>query len=267
MEQQGSKWRLIQSAMQPKWFDWWPGVFKQSPNWQLVHRTYRIVTKTSKLANKLKDALVRLSHEWSRSSTATFRLQAASLHQANVDWMSSCLYSTRWIVIGWASRLVVGCSYVGVFPGVFPYGRHPRFWDFDPVVPVDVVRVEADLDRFLDLASVPVWVSVNALDIVPAGAMSGRIGEFRYRRGLTAHETYISLVLLHPLLQWSSCLPDVYSVTLAARDPVYHPMKFLVLSRQKWLDFIFNIEPWTIHLERLSLQESMFDLSIIILLM
>ena len=82
--------------------------------------------------------------------TATFRLQAASLHEANVDWMSSCLYSTRWIVIGRASRPVVGCSYVGVFPGVFPYGRHPRFRDFDPVVPVDVVRVEADLDRFLD---------------------------------------------------------------------------------------------------------------------
>ena len=118
--------------------------------------------------------------------TATFRLQAASLHQANVDWMSSCLYSTRWIVIGRASRPVVGCSYVGVFPGVFPYGRHPRFRDFDPVVPVDVVRMEADLDRFLDSASVPVWISVNALDIVPAGAMSGRIGVFRYRRGLTA---------------------------------------------------------------------------------
>ena len=30
--------------------------------------------------------------------TATFRLQAASLHQATVDWMSSGLYSTRWIV-------------------------------------------------------------------------------------------------------------------------------------------------------------------------
>ena len=87
---------------------------------------------------------------------ATFRLQAASLHQANVDWMSSCLYSTRCIVIRRASRPVVGCSYVGVFPGVFPYGRHPRFRDFDPVVPVDVVRVEADLDRFLDSASVPV---------------------------------------------------------------------------------------------------------------
>ena len=43
--------------------------------------------------------------------TATFRLQAASLHQANVDWMSSCLYSTRWIVIGLASRPVVGCSH------------------------------------------------------------------------------------------------------------------------------------------------------------
>ena len=93
--------------------------------------------------------------------TATFRLQAASLHQANVDWMSSCLYSTHWIVIGRASRPAVGCSYVGVFPGVFPYGRHPRFRDFDPVGPVDVVRVEADLDRFLDSASGPVWISVN----------------------------------------------------------------------------------------------------------
>ena len=156
--------------------------------------------------------------------TATFRLQAASLHQANVDWMSSCLYSTRWIVIGRASRPVVGCSYVGALPGVFPYGRHPRFRDFDPVVPVDVLRVEADLDRFLDSSSVPVWISVNALDIVPAGAMSGGIGVFRYRRGLTARKAYVSLVLLHPLLHWSSRLPDVYSVALAARDPVYHPI-------------------------------------------
>ena len=119
---------------------------------------------------------------------------------------------------------MVGCSHVGVFPGVFPYGQHSRFRDFDPVVPVDVFRVEADLDRFLDSASVPVWVSVNALDIVPAGAMSGRIGVFRYRRGLKAREAYVSLVLLHPHLHWSSCLPDVYRVALAARDPVYHPI-------------------------------------------
>ena len=154
--------------------------------------------------------------------TATFRLQAASLHQANVDWMSSCLYSTRWIVIGRASRPVVGCSYVGVFPGVFPYGRHPHFRDFDPVVPADVVRVEADLNRFLDSESVPVWISVNALDIVPARI--GRIGGFRYRRSLTAREAYVSLVLLHPLLHWSSHPPYVYSVALAARDPVYHPI-------------------------------------------
>ena len=69
--------------------------------------------------------------------------------------MLSCSYSTRWVVIGWASRPAVGCSYVGVFPGLFPYGRHPRFRDFDPVVPVDV-RVEVDLDRFLDSASVSV---------------------------------------------------------------------------------------------------------------
>ena len=136
--------------------------------------------------------------------TATFRLQAASLHQANVDWMSSCLHSTRWIVIGRASRPVVGCPYIGALPGVFLYGRHPRFRDFDPVVPVDVVRVEADLDHLLDSASVPVWISVNALDIVPAGAMSGGIGVFRYRRGLTARKGYVSLVLLHPLLHWSS---------------------------------------------------------------
>ena len=26
----------LQSLMQPKWFNWWPEVFKQSPNWRLV---------------------------------------------------------------------------------------------------------------------------------------------------------------------------------------------------------------------------------------
>ena len=135
---------------------------------------------------------------------------------------------------------MVGCTYVGVFPGVFQYGRHPRFRDFDPVVPVDVVRVDADLDRFLDSASVSVWISVNALDIVPAGAMCGRIGVFRYRRGLTACEAYVSLVLLHPLLHWSSCLPDVYSVALAARDPVYHPISS---SGRDWVLRPYQVVP------------------------
>ena len=111
--------------------------------------------------------------------TATFRLRAASLHQANVDLMSCCLCCTRWMVIGRASRPSIGCSYVGVFPGVFPYSRHPRFRDFDPVVPVDVVRVEADLDRFLDSANVPMWISVNALDMMKtSSSQSKRRGRY-----------------------------------------------------------------------------------------
>ena len=100
--------------------------------------------------------------------------------------MLSCLYSTRWMVIGRASRPAVGCSIVGVFPGVFPYSRHPRFRDFDPVVPVDVVSVEADLNR-LDLgsASVPVWFPVNALDIVPTGAMTAEVWQRARRTSLS----------------------------------------------------------------------------------
>ena len=78
------------------------------------------------------------------------------------------------------------------------------------------------------------------LDIVPAGAMSGRIGVFRYRRGLTAREAYVSLVLLHPLLHWSSCLPDVYSVALAARDPVYHPISS---SGRDWVFRPYQVVP------------------------
>ena len=89
------------------------------------------------------------------------------------------------MMFGRVSRLAVGCSFVGVFPGMFPYGQHPRFRDFNPVVPVDVVRVEADLDYLLDSASVPVWISVNVLDIIPTRAMSGRVVMFHYRRGLT----------------------------------------------------------------------------------
>ena len=49
--------------------------------------------------------------------------------------------------------------------------------------------------------------------------MSGRIGVFRYRRGLRAREAYVSLVLLHPLLHWSSCLPDVYTRTGSCIPP------------------------------------------------
>ena len=71
--------------------------------------------------------LVRLSHEWSRSDDRD--VSTASCKSSSGE----CRLDVELLIWhpldrdGRASRAVVGCSYVGVFPGVFPYGRHPRF--------------------------------------------------------------------------------------------------------------------------------------------
>ena len=65
-----------------------------------------------------------------------------------------------------------GCYHSGPLlyrsPVVVFFDRgHPRFGNFNSASPVDVIRMKSYVDSFLDPTCVPVWVSVNKLNLVP----------------------------------------------------------------------------------------------------
>ena len=43
---------------------------------------------------------------------------------------------------------------------------HPRFWNFSPIIPVDVVRMKYYVNRIFHPTGVPMWVSVNKLNLI-----------------------------------------------------------------------------------------------------
>ena len=64
---------------------------------------------------------------------------------------------------------------------VLPDGREPETGDVDPVVPVDVVLLEADVDGLLDASGVPMLVLVQTLYTVPVGVVASSPDVFSYR--------------------------------------------------------------------------------------
>jgi len=60
---------------------------------------------------------------------------------------------------------------------LFDHG-HPQFWNFNSVIPIDVVRVKFYVNGLLNPTGVPVWVTVNKLNLVPEGIVSGFISMF-----------------------------------------------------------------------------------------
>ena len=64
--------------------------------------------------------------------------------------------------------------------------RHPRFWNLNSTVPVDVVRVKSYVDSLLNSTRVPVRVTVNKLNLVSERIMPGLIGVFRNGRSLSS---------------------------------------------------------------------------------
>ena len=58
--------------------------------------------------------------------------------------------------------------------------RHPRFWNFNSALPVDIVRVKSNLNvnGFLYPTGVPMWVSVNKFNLVPKRIMSELVSMF-----------------------------------------------------------------------------------------
>ena len=92
------------------------------------------------------------------------------------------------------------CSFSGPLlyhsPFVFLDRRHPRFGNFNSAVPVDVIRVKAYVDSFLNPAGVPVRISINKLYLVPKRIMAGLAGVLRNGGVLGTGESYIPVLLL-----------------------------------------------------------------------
>lgn len=71
-------------------------------------------------------------------------------------------------------------------PVVVFYDRgHPRFRNFYSTVPVDVVRLKSYVNNLFDPANVPVWITINELNLIPKQLMSGVVGVLLKRRPLT----------------------------------------------------------------------------------
>ena len=80
-------------------------------------------------------------------------------------------------------------------PAVFLDCGHPRFWKFNSIIPIDVIRVKSYVDSFLDPTGVPVRVSINKLYLDPKWIMAGLVGVLRNSRGLGTGESYFPAVL------------------------------------------------------------------------
>ena len=66
------------------------------------------------------------------------------------------------------------------FPaGVFLDRGHPCFKNFNPTIPVDVIRVKPDVDNFLDPACIPVRISITKLYLVPDRMVARLLGVFQ----------------------------------------------------------------------------------------
>ena len=55
------------------------------------------------------------------------------------------------------------------------HGRHTAHWNFNPTIPLDVVKVKSFVSRFFNPSCVPMQVSINKLKFVPEQMVGGRI--------------------------------------------------------------------------------------------
>ena len=49
---------------------------------------------------------------------------------------------------------------------------HPRFWNFLPIIPIDIVRLKSYVNDLFDSTGVPMSVAVNKFNIVPKRIVS-----------------------------------------------------------------------------------------------
>ena len=90
------------------------------------------------------------------------------------DWL--VFNSCDWCVS--IPTVPVGCSLSGpLFCSslvvMFLDHGHPCFWNFNSTIPVDVVRVKSYVNRFFDPMCVPMWITINQLDLVSKLLVSG----------------------------------------------------------------------------------------------
>ena len=53
---------------------------------------------------------------------------------------------------------------------------HPCFWNFYPIVSVDIVRVKSYVNLLFDPASVTMRITINKLYFIPKRVVSGVVG-------------------------------------------------------------------------------------------
>ena len=88
------------------------------------------------------------------------------------------MFCCDWLVFNscdWCVSILtvpVGCSHSGPlfcssFFVVFLNHGHQCFWNFNSIIPVDVVMVKSYVNRLFDPACVPMWITINKLYLVP----------------------------------------------------------------------------------------------------
>ena len=55
------------------------------------------------------------------------------------------------------------------------HGRHTAHWNFNPTIPVDVIKVKTFVNGLFNPSCVPMQVSINKLNFVPERKVAGGI--------------------------------------------------------------------------------------------
>ena len=93
----------------------------------------------------------------------------------------SCISFLAEAVVDWRISILVvqtrDCSTLAPIRYYFVYfdRGHPRFWNFNSTIRVDIVGVKSYVNTLLNLPCVPMRVSINKLNFVPEGMVPGRI--------------------------------------------------------------------------------------------
>ena len=122
---------------------------------------------------------------WSLDVDRDVRLLTASPLQAmgstdSGSPLCSCVVCSDWCISILLLFLLAGPLACRVFVVVFLDRRHPRSWNFNSVIPVDVIRVQQSyVNCLFHLPRVPVVITINKLDFVPKRLVSGFIGVSR----------------------------------------------------------------------------------------
>ena len=55
---------------------------------------------------------------------------------------------------------------------------HPHFRNLNSIIPIDVVRVKSNVNSLFNPTGVPMWVSVNKLNLIPERIVARRTAVF-----------------------------------------------------------------------------------------